>query len=154
MTRLSHQGKWYEWVYILDTFNNEILSHHLARRTGDTRPYFQCLEDLKQKTDEQTYPVTLHTDQGSVYSSRAFAKAHQKYTILRSMSRAGTPTDNPIIEAVNGWIKQEICWDFKLHHCENLQAGLDAFVHYYNHTRPAYALNYKSPIQFKTEQGF
>lgn len=154
MTRLKHKGKWYEWVYILDTFNNEIISHHLARRTGDTKPYFDCLNALKQKADEQTYPLTLHTDQGSVYSSRAFAKAHEKYTILRSMSRAGTPTDNPIIEAINGWIKQELYWDFKLHRCDDLLACIDDFVHYYNNFRPAYALNYRSPIQYKTEQGF
>jgi len=27
-------------------------------------------------------------------------------------------------------------------------------VDYYNNERPAYALNYKSPLQFKTEMGF
>jgi transposase InsO family protein len=154
MTRIKHKGDWFEWVYILDTFNNEIISHHLARTLGDTRPYFLCLEDLKQKIDKQTYPVLLHTDQGSVYSSRAFAKAHKEYTILRSMSRAGTPTDNPIIEAVNGWIKQEMYWDFNLHKSDDLYKAIDTFVTYYNNTRPAYALNYRSPVMFKTEQGF
>lgn len=153
MTCLKHKGRWHEWVYILDTFNNEIISHHLARKPGDTKPCFQCLDDLKQKIDEQT-PVVLHTDQGSVYSSRAFAKAHGEYTIFRSMSRVATPTDNPIIEAINGWIKQEMYLDFKIHQCTNLQAFLDDFVQYYNYFRPAYALNYKSPIQFKSEQGF
>lgn len=44
----------------------------------------------------------LHTDQGAVYSSRAFCHAHEHYIILRSMSRGGTPTDNPIMEALNG----------------------------------------------------
>ena len=154
MTCLWHRGRLHEWVYMLDTFNNEILSHHLARHTGDTAPYFKCLEDLKQKLDEQTSPTVLHTDQGPVYSSRAFAKAHQEYAILRSMSRAATPTDNPIIEAVNGWVKQEMILDFNMHQADDLEAFLDAFVHYYNQKRPAFALNYKSPIQYKTEQGF
>lgn len=104
MTCIPHKGKLYEWVYLLDTFNNEILSHYLARWSGDTYPYYACLDDLKQKMDEQSLPVTLHTDQGSVYSSGAFAKAHEQYIIFRSMSRVATPTDNPIIEAVNGWI--------------------------------------------------
>nr|WP_242861873.1 IS3 family transposase [Christensenella timonensis] len=154
MTRLRHKGKWYEWVYILDTFNNEILCHHLARRMGGTKPYFKCLDDLKQRMQEHSDPVILYTDQGSVYASRAFAKAHQQYTLLRSMSRVGTPTDNPIIEAINGWIKQEMYWDFKLHRCNDLQATLNDFVYYYNSSRPAFALNYKSPVQFKSEQGF
>lgn len=54
MTILKHKGKLHEWVYVLDTFNNEIISHHLGRRHGDPRPYYQCLEDLKQKKDEQS----------------------------------------------------------------------------------------------------
>lgn len=31
---------------------------------------------------------------------------------------------------------------------------LEAFVQYYNCEQPAYALNYKSPLQYKTEMGF
>ena len=59
-----------------------------------------------------------------------------------------TPTDNPVIEAVNGRIKQEMRLDFSLHLCGNLQAAPDEFVFYYNHIRPALALNYRSPVQF------
>ncbi|MBR3375044.1 MAG: IS3 family transposase, partial [Firmicutes bacterium] len=29
-----------------------------------------------------------------------------------------------------------------------------AYVDYYNKERPAYALKYKSPVQFRTEMGF
>ena len=92
----------------------------------------------------------MHTGQGYVYSSRAFAKAHEQY----ARCHAGTPTDNPVIEAVNGRIKQEMRLDFSLHLCGNLQAAPDEFVFYYNHIRPALALNYRSPVQFRIEQGF
>ena len=30
------------------------------------------------------------------------------------MSRAGTPTDNAVMESINGWIKTEIFADFHL----------------------------------------
>lgn len=43
MTCLKHKGKLYEWVYMLDTFNNEIISSHLAARHGDPKPYFRWL---------------------------------------------------------------------------------------------------------------
>ena len=56
----------------------------------------------------------MHTDQGSVYSSQAFLQGHEHYNIKRSMSRVGTPTDNAIIEAINGWIKEELFLDFGL----------------------------------------
>ena len=36
------------------------------------------------------------------------------------MSRAGTPTDNPIDESLNGWIKDELFIDFNLKKCEDV----------------------------------
>lgn len=154
MTCINHRGRTYEWTYIMDTYNNEIISHHLSSRPGDRRTYFSCLEDFLKKIEEQTTPVVLHTDQGAVYSSRAFTKAHDNCNIIRSMSRVGTPTDNPIIEAINGWIKDEIRVDFRFWEEDDISAFMDRYVQYYNNDRPAYALNYKSPIQYRTERGF
>ena len=106
------------------------------------------------KREEQTSQVVLHTDQGAVYSSRAFCQAHLDYNILRSMSRGGTPTDNPIIEALNGWMKEELYLDFDLAHTEDVPALLKVYVQYFNNNRPAAALGYKSPVQYRTERGF
>ena len=82
---------------------------------GSSKPYYHCLEVLKdligKKNVEQAPQVVLHTDQGSVYSSQAFRQAYEYYNIKRSMSRVGTPTDNAIIEAINGWIKEELFLD-------------------------------------------
>ena len=36
------------------------------------------------------------------------------------MSRAGTPTDNSAIEAINGWIKEELFTYFNIKDCDNL----------------------------------
>ena len=77
-----------------------------------------------------------------------------KYHILRSMSRVGTPTDNPIIEALNGWIKEELFLDFDLAHAKDVPALLDMYVDFFNNRRPAAALGYKSPVQYRTELGF
>ena len=154
MTCIKHRGKIYEWTYILDTFNNEIISSHISSRPGDRRPYFQCLEDLKKKIEEQITPIILHTDQGAVYSSRAFADAHKDYNIIRSMSRAGTPKDNAIIESLNGWIKAELVSDFRFWEWDNIEELIETYVKYYNNERPSYALNYKSPVQYRTELDF
>lgn len=154
MTCLKHKGKRYEWTYILDTYNNEIIASHISDVIGDRRPYFKCLKDLTETMKEQNAPLVLHTDQGAVYSSRAFFNAHKDYNIKRSMSRAGTPTDNPIIESINGWIKEELRTDFQYWKANSIYELIDEYVYYFNHDRPAYALNYKSPVQYRTEQGF
>ena len=70
------------------------------------------------------------------------------------MSRMGTPTDNPVIEALNGWIKEELIVDFGLSDTTDVQKLLNEYVYYYNNHRPAAALQYKSPVQFKLDQGF
>ena len=70
------------------------------------------------------------------------------------MSRIGTPTDNPVIEALNGWIKEELVVDFGLQDAKDIPKLLNEYVDYYNNQRPAAALQYKSPVQFKLEQGF
>ncbi|MBQ6440677.1 MAG: IS3 family transposase, partial [Mogibacterium sp.] len=31
---------------------------------------------------------------------------------------------------------------------------ISEYIKYYNNERPAYALHYKSPVQYKTEMGF
>ena len=158
MTIFKNKGKNWEWTLLVDTFNNEILAHQATPITGSNKPYYHCLEVLKKlagkKNEEQTPQVVLHTDQGSVYSSQAFRQAHEHYNILRSMSKVGTPTDNAIIEALNGWIKEELYLDFGLESAEDVPRLLDEYVYYFNNRRPAAALGYKSPVQYKTELGF
>ena len=59
------------------------------------------------------------------------------------MSRRATPTYNPIIESLNGWMKEEMLIDWNLSKAENVHKTVKQFIHYFNHERLAYALNYK-----------
>ena len=111
----------------------------------------RLLEKIKEEKPESTI---LHSDQGSVYSSLAYNKLVENYNIQRSMSRAGTPTDNPKIESINGWIKEELYIDIKIYKSENIFKSIDEFIWYYNHERPAFSLNYKTPHQYKTDMGY
>lgn len=154
MTYIYFKRKQYNLTFYLDVFNNEILSYKLSDRNGDVRTYYDGLIALLEKLKGLSQQTILHTDQGIVYSSRMFAHIHKDYNIIRSMSRKGTPTDNPIIESINGWIKEEMVTDFKYYKADNLFDFIDKFIYYYNNERPAFALNYKTPIQYKTELGF
>lgn len=61
---------------------------------------------------------------------------------------------NLIIEALDGWIEEELFLDYNLSTAEDVTSLLNDYVEYFNHERPAAALNYKSPVQYKTELGF
>ena len=156
MTAFWVGGTYYELTMYFDAWNKEIVGYGLVSRKGDTRSYYDGLNQVlnrikKEQTDDL---IILHTDQGSVYSSKAYNKLLENYNISRSMSRAGTPTDNPVNESLNGWIKEELIVDFDLKHCKDVPKLIEEYIYYYNNERPSYSLKYKTPIQYKIELGF
>lgn len=70
------------------------------------------------------------------------------------MSRDGTPTDNPMIESLKGWIKEEMRIDFDLKSVEGIPSFIERYVHDVNNQRLSYKLNDKTPVQYNIEQGF
>lgn len=101
---------------------------------------------------KQAYPgleMVLHTDQGAVYASKSFNELLPLYNIVRSMSRTGTPTDNGAMEAINGWIKAEIFTEFHITSNEQIDEEINAYIRFFNEERPAYALNYLTPKQYR-----
>ena len=125
-------------------------------KKGDSKQYYDGLKDVLEliKNEECIEPTILHIDQGSVYSSLSYNELISNYNIKRSMSRAGTPTDNPVDESLNGWIKEELFLDFDLANSNDVEALIKQYVNYYNNERPAYSLKYKTPAQFISELGF
>lgn len=150
MTAFYLKGIYYELTLFMDLWNNEILSYSLSTKRGDRMTYISGLDgliDIKKK-----YPnlkMVLHTDQGSVYASKSFNDLLPLYNIVHSMSRAGTPTDNAAMEAINGWIKEEIFNDFHVTSNENIERDVAKYIEFYNEERPAYSLNYLTPKQYR-----
>ena len=138
MTAFYVKGIYHELTLYMDLWNNEIISHALSARRGDRMTYISGLEDLIElKKQYPEYEMILHSDQGSVYASKAFNDLLPMYGITRSMSRAGTPTDNTAMEAINGWIKAEIFTDFHITGNESVEKEIDDYIVFFNEQRPA-----------------
>ena len=150
MTAFYLKGVYYELTLYMDLWNNEILSYSLSGKRGDRMTYIAGLNDLIElKKRNPDLEMVLHTDQGSVYASKAFNELLPLYNIIHSMSRAGTPTDNAAMEAINGWIKAEIFTDLHLTSNENIRDDVERYIRFYNEERPAYSLNYLTPKQYR-----
>ena len=68
------------------------------------------------------------------------------------MSRVATPTDDPIIEALNGWMKEERTLDFGLSDTNGLPKLLDSCVYYFNNLNNLrLAARWTAETQFSTE---
>ena len=150
MTAFYVKGIYYELTLYMDLWNNEIVSHALSSKRGDRMTYISGLNDLLEL--KKQYPeleTVLHSDQGSVYASKAFNELLPMYNITHSMSRAGTPTDNAAMEAINGWLKAELFMDFHVTGTESVEKEIDDYIVFFNEQRPAYALNYLTPKQYR-----
>ena len=151
MTTLKFLCFYYEITFYFDVFTKEILSWQLAERRGARGQYIDGLKDIVRLLKGRTEPTVLHTDQGSVYASLAYNELIKDTLIVRSMSRAGKPTDNPVNEALNGWIKEELVIDFKIesHRTrEEVRDCIDKYVTFYNERRPCFAIGYDTPANY------
>lgn len=150
MTAFYLKGIYYELTLFMDLWNNEILSYSLSSKRGDRMTYISGLNGLIDiKKNYPNLEMILHTDQGSVYASKSFNEILPLYSIVHSMSRAGTPTDNASIEAINGWIKAEIFNDLHITNNENIEREVAEYIVFFNEQRPAYSLNYLTPKQYR-----
>ena len=128
----------------MDLWNNEIVSHALSAKRGDRMTYISGLKDLLElKKAHPEYKMILHSDQGSVYASKAYNYVN------RFMSRAGTPTDNAAMESINGWIKAERFMDLHVTGEKPVEQEIDDYIVFFNEERPAYSLNYLTPKQYR-----
>ena len=153
------KGQAYDWTYYLDVFNNEIVGSDVKKTKNGSNPLnhkdalYNMLE-AKNKRGYQNLETILHTDQGSIYSSLSFNNTLKNHHIIRSMSRVGTPTDNPIIESKNGWLKKTMYIDFDINNYSTVQEFIKDVIRDNNEYRPSFALKYKTPIEYRTQLGF
>jgi transposase InsO family protein len=152
MTAFHVKGIYYELTLYMDLWNNEIVSHSLSAKRGDRMTYISGLKGLLEvKKEFPDMQMVLHSDQGSVYASKEFNELLPMYNVIRSMSRAGTPTDNAAMEAINGWIKAELFMDFHVTGDDNVEKEVDDYIVFFNEQRPAYSLGYLTPKQYKEQ---
>ena len=158
-TSFWFKKKKYDWTFYLDVFNNEIVGSDVrdSLNGNGVINHKEALNDMlknKIKRGYENLETIVHTDQGAVYSSLSFNNIFNPYKVTRSMSRSGTPTDNPVIESKNGWIKKEMYIDFDINNYNTVQEFIDDIVWDNNNYRPSYALKYKTPIEYRTQLGF
>lgn len=140
----------WELTLYFDVFTKQILGRGITKKRGWPEIYYdglkQALPQLERSDEEE--PTVFHTDQGTVYTSMAYNELIKDYNVVRSCSRAGKPTDNPVNESLNGWIKEELFIDFNLYDAPDIVAAIGDYIEFYNSVRPSYSLNYDTPDNY------
>ncbi|EEX77223.1 integrase core domain-containing protein, partial [Selenomonas sputigena] len=134
----------------MDLWNDELIAHSFSSKRGDRMTYLNGLQDVIEfKKQYPKQELVLHSDRGSVYASKSYNELLPMYNITRSMSRASTPTDNAAMEAINGWVKAELFTDLHITSADDVPGQVTEYIRFFNEERPAYALGYLTPNQYR-----
>jgi putative transposase len=71
--------------------------------------------------------------------------------MVQSMSRKENCLDNAAMESFFAVLKSEYFYRNKFTGVEQLQEGLEDYIHYYNHDRIKLKLKGLSPVQYRTQ---
>ncbi len=157
-TTINHCTGEYNLTLYIDAFNNEIISYDLTEKGHEElSSHLKALTrfiKIKKSRGYFNIRTILHTDQGAIYASDVFNAICKNNNIIHSMSRLGKPTDNAKIEAINGWIKQEMETDFHFFYVQNIAQFIKKYVNYYNTERPSYKLGNKTPLGYRLDCHF
>lgn len=162
MTAFWTRSRYWELALYFDVFTKQIIGRGLTKRRGWPGIYHDGLEQAREEIERSRAEAVgrleagsgdicvLHTDQGSVYTSKAYNEIIRESSIVRSCSRAGKPTDNPVNESLNGWIKEELFTDFGLYDKRDweVEQVVDDYIEWYNAKRPCWSLGYMTPNDF------
>ncbi|WP_019363400.1 IS3 family transposase, partial [Pseudomonas asplenii] len=97
--------------------------------------------------------LVIHSDQGWHYQQAQYRDTLKRRDVKQSMSRKGNCLDNAAMESFFGTLKSEFFYLKRFESIEELKAGLDEYIHYYNHDRIKLRLNGLSPVDYRTQAG-
>lgn len=132
---------------IIDLYDRSVVASITDRHiTGGlaVRTLQKALGAQRPSTDG----LTLHSDQGSQYTSKAFTEFCESVHVFQSMSKAGYPYDNAPMERYFNTLKNECTNLYEFRTEEDLYRTVEEFAYTtYNHVRPHSYNGYRTPYQ-------
>ena len=95
-----------------------------------------------------------HSDQGKQYGAQATIDMVLSKGLLPSMSRAGTPTDNPFAERFVGQFKHSVVKKQKYPDLGSFLHQAEKWINFYNHSRPHESLGMMNPNSYAQKYGW
>lgn len=129
---------------VIDAYTREVVGFALSRRHNRYLVKSAILDAMKKRG---CLPNYFHSDQGSEYQSSEHANFLEKLGVKVSMSRKGSPWQNPHQESFYSQFKFELGNFSKLENDGQLAEVVYRQIYYYNNQRIHSALK-MSPGQF------
>lgn len=139
-------GKFYYIVFIIDVYTRKIVGFWAS----DNMRAEANISALNQAIKKENVQAGLihHSDRGSQYVATKYLRLLQGNNILVSMGMKAQ--DNAYAERINGTIKNEYLYKWKIKSFKDLQGKLKKAVQHYNNQRIHDSLpNNLSPVKFE-----
>ena len=141
------------WLYLasyLDLFSRKIVGWQVSNRINENL----VIDALDNAVNRENPPkgLLIHTDRGSQYTSRRFAKELESRDYRQSFSKKGCPYDNAVMESFYKTLKQELPLDKKFESRLEARQEIFKFIEmYYNTIRPHSSIGNLSPIEYERQ---
>lgn len=108
----------------------------------------ETIKRIDLTTQVENAEVIFHSDQGKQYGAKLTIDTILDYKFNRSMSRAGTPTDNPIAERFVQTFKLAVVERYRYENIYQFEEFATKWLNFYNNTRPHQSLRQRSPNDY------
>jgi len=137
-------------VVIMDWHSRAVLSWRISN-TLDTAFCVEAL--LEARAVAGTWPEIMNTDQGCQYTSKVWIDVLEDADIQISMDGKRRWIDNVMVERFWRSLKYEDVYLREYVDIAHLEAGVAAWIDFYNHDRPHQSHGYETPWSIWSEQG-
>jgi putative transposase len=135
---------------IIDLYNGEIVAHQTSHR-GSLDMVQATLGKAFARLNSGDTPM-LHSDQSWHYRRADYKRLLAEHGVTQSMSRPGTCLDNAVMESFFAVVKTEYFYLGQFASMEEVECGLDDYIHYYNHERIKLRLDGLSPVEYRIRE--
>ena len=148
VTYLRYGRQFMYLAVILDSYTRVVRGWHLEEMLTCEALTLPALKMALQKGT----PMYFHSDQGRQYAAREHVRLLQARNTLISMSDAGCPTQNGMIERFIRTVKEEHIAYTESDTVIDLRRQLRHYLEVeYTRDRPHSALNYMTPLEFEQD---
>ena len=150
---ISYIRTWEGWLYlatVIDLGSRRVIGYAMAGHM-ETSLIEDALEmAVKTRGGAKMQQVPFHSDRGSQYTSRDFAKTTKELGVIRSIGRVATCFDNAVAESFFATLKKELVYRRTFTTRAQARSEIFGWIEgWYNSRRLHSTLGYLSPMQWE-----
>jgi len=113
----------------------------------------ELVQSVIEHLDSQEMTALFHSDQGKQYGAKLTVNMLLEKGFTASMSRAGTPTDNPFAERFVGQFKHAVAKRRAYYTLGEFLEAAERWINFYNNRRPHQGIGNISPNDYALRHG-